>query len=168
MSGHVTELVAREHRAQPAEGADDLVRYEQDVVPVADLADSLEVTGRGREATAGVLHGLEEDAGDRVGALHLDGELDLVGGPPAERLEVVAVLGGAVEVRVGNLVRTGDERLEVLLRVGDAGDRQRSLRGAVIGDRATDHLVLHRLADELEVLLGQLPGGLDRLAAARW
>lgn len=35
----------------------------------------------------------------------------------------------------------------------------------MVGDRAGDDLVLGRLALELEVLLGQLPGGLDGLAA---
>ena len=38
--------------------------------------------------------------------------------------------------------------------------------GAVIGDVAADDLVLHRLAGELEVLLGELPGTLDGLAPA--
>ncbi len=42
---------------------------------------------------------------------------------------------------------------------------KRTLAGAVVGDRTTDHLVLTGLAGELEVLLGQLPGGLDGLAA---
>ena len=72
----------------------------------------------------------------------------------------------AVVVGVRHLVRAGDQRLEVLLGVRDAGDGQRAVRGAVVGDVAGDHLVLHRLADELEVLLGQLPGGLHGLAAA--
>ena len=135
-------------------------------MPVADLAHALEVAGRRREAAAGVLHRLDEHRGDGVRALDLDGELDLVGGPAAERLEVVAVLGCAVEVGVVRLVRAGHERLEPLLRVRYAGDRQRALRRAVIGDVAADHLGLHRLADELPVLLGELPRGLDGLAAA--
>ena len=50
--------------------------------------------------------------------------------------------------------------------VGDAGDRERALRGAVVGDRAADHLGLQRLADQLEVLLGELPRRLDGLATA--
>jgi hypothetical protein len=114
-----------------------------------------------------VLHRLDEDGGDGVGALHLDGDLDLVGGPAAERLEVVAVLGRAVEVGVRCLVGARHQRLEVLLRVGDARDRQGSLRRAVVGDGPADDLVLHRSAGQLEVLLGDLPRGLDGLAAAR-
>ena len=165
--GLVAEVVAGEHLAEPAEGADDLVGDQQHVVLVADLADPLEVSGRRREAAAGVLHRLQEDGGDRVGALDLDGLADLVGGPAAERLEVVAqVLRGAVEVGVGHLVGARHQRLERLPSLGDAGDRQRALRGAVVGDGPADHLVLARLADELQVLLGQLPRGLDGLAAA--
>ena len=81
-------------------------------------------------------------------------------------LSVVAqVLGGAVVVGVGHLVRARHERLERHPRLGDAGDGQRALRGAVVGDRPADHLVLARLADQLPVLLGQLPGRLDGLAA---
>ena len=37
---------------------------------------------------------------------------------------------------------------------------------AVVGDVAADDLVLHRLAGELEVLLGELPRALDGLSAA--
>ena len=164
--GHVAEVVAREHRADPAERADHLVGHQQHVVLVADLAHPLEVAGRGREAAAGVLHRLEEDGGDGVGALELDGLGDPVGGPAAERLLVVAqVLGRAVQVGVGDLEGAGHERLEHLLGRRDTGDRQRALGGAVVGHRAADHLVLGGLAGELEVLLGELPGGLDRLAA---
>ena len=151
---------------EPAERADDLVGHQQHVVLVADLAHPLEVAGRRREAAAGVLHRLEEHGRDRLGTLELDRLADPVGCPPAERLEVVTVLGRAVEVRVGHLVRARDERLEHRLRAGDAGDRQRAVRSAVVGDVAADHLVLQRPAGELEVLLGDLPRALDRLAAA--
>ena len=124
--------------------------------------------GRRREAAAGVLHRLEEDGRDRVRALHLDGLADAVGGPATERLRVAAqVLGRAVLVGVGHLVRARDQRLELLLERRQAGDRQGAVRGAVVGDRPRDHLVLVRLAGELEVVLRQLPGGLDGLAAAR-
>ena len=73
--------------ADAAEGADDLVADEQHVVLVADLAHPLEVSGRRREASAGVLHRLEEDRGDGLGALELDHLLDAVRRPDAERLD---------------------------------------------------------------------------------
>ena len=38
------------------------------------------------------------------------------------------------------------------------------MRCAVVGNCAGEHLVLGRLADHLEILLGQLPGGLICLA----
>ena len=167
--GLVAEAGGAEHVAEAAEGADDLVGDQEHVVLVADLADPLEVARGRREAAAGVLHRLEEDRGDRVGALVLDRDRDLVGGPAAELLggEVLggAVLGRAVDVGVRYPEGRGDQRLELLLEQRQAGDRQRALGGAVVGDRAADHLVLHRLAGELEVVLGQLPRGLDRLAA---
>ncbi len=137
---------------------------------VADLAQALEVSGRRREAASGVLHRLDEDGRDAVGALHLDRLADLVGGPPPELLGSQAVeagdLVGAVVVGVRHAHRARHERLEGLLEGRDAGDRQGALRGAVVGDRAADDLVLARLAGELEELLGELPGRLDRLAAA--
>ena len=72
---------------------------------------------------------------------------------------------GPVEVGVGHLVRAGHQRLEVHLGLGNAGDRQRALRGAVVGHRAADDLVLHGLAGDLEELLGQFPRRLNCLAA---
>ena len=168
--GHVAVLVAGEHVADAAEGADDLVADEQHVVLVADLAHPLEVAGRGREASAGVLHRLEEDRGDRLGALEQDHLLDAVRGPDAELGSVAcpdeAHLLGAVVVGVRHAEAAGGDRLEHLLHRRDAGDRERALRGAVVGDGARDDLVLGRAALQLPVVLGELERGLDRLAAA--
>ena len=168
--GLVVVALRAEHVAEAAERADDLVGDQQHVVLVADLADPLEVAGRGREAAAGVLHRLEEDRGDGVGTLELDGLGDPVGRPAAEGLLVAcrlagAVLGGPVEVGVRHPERRGHQRLELRLHARQAGDRQRALGGAVVGDGPADDLVLGRLAGQLEVVLGQLPGALDRLAA---
>ncbi len=165
--GHVAEVVAGEHAADPAERADHLVGDEQHVVPVADLAQPLEVAGRRREAAAGVLHRLDEHRGHGVRALEQDRLLHPVGGPAPERLEVAAeALGGAVGVGVGHLERARHQRLVGRAQRGQAGDGQRALRGAVVGDRPADHLGLAGLAGELEVLLGQLPRALHGLAAA--
>ena len=79
--GHVAVGVAGEHVADAAEGADHLVRDQQHVVLVADLAHPLEVAGRRREAAARVLHRLEEDGRDGLGALEQDHLLDPVRGP---------------------------------------------------------------------------------------
>ncbi len=49
---------------------------------------------------------------------------------------------------------------------GDAGDRQGALRGAVVGDRARQDLVLGRHAAQLPIVLGELERGLHGLAAA--
>ena len=153
--------------AEPAERADHLVGDQQHAVPVADLPDPLEVAGRRREAAAGVLHGLQVDRRDRLGSLTEDGPLDLVRGPDAERLQVVAhERGGPVEVGVRHPDAARGHRLERVLDVGQAGDGQRAHRGPVVGDLAADHLVPFGLAGQLEVLLGELPGRLDGLRAA--
>ena len=154
-----------EHVAEPAERADHLVADQEHVVLVADLADPVEVSRRRREAAAGVLDRLQEDRRDRFRSLVLDRRRDLVGGPEAELLLVVLEVRRAVVVRVRHPERRGDERLERRLHARQAGDREGALRRPVVGDRPADHLVLVVLAGELEVVLGELPRGLDGLAA---
>lgn len=73
---------------------------------------------------------------------------------------------GPVDVGVRHLVRARHQGLEGRLQRRQACDGQGALRSAVVGDGAGDDLVLGRLAGQLEVLLGELPGGLHRLAAA--
>jgi hypothetical protein len=70
----------------------------------------------------------------------------------------------AVDVGVRYPETARGERLEVLLHGGQPGDRQGAVRGAVVGHRPADHLVLLRLADQLEVLLRGLPCRLHRLS----
>ncbi len=139
---------------------------------VADLAQPFEVARWRREAAAGVLDRFDEHRRDGVGPLEQDRLLDAVGGPAPEHLEVAAVVqcqmgGRAVRVGVGHLERPGHQRLVRDAQLRHTGDRQRALRRAVVRDRTADHLVLRGLAGQLEVLLGQLPGALDGLSAAR-
>ena len=81
-------------------------------------------------------------------------------------VEVVAVLGGPVEVGVGDPDRARHQRLERFLDRRQAGDRQGAHGGAVVGDVARQHLVAAGLAGGPEVLAGQLPRRLHGLAAA--
>ena len=104
---------------------------------VADLADPVEVSRRRGEAAAGVLHRFEEHRAHRVGALELDGLGDPVGAVPAEGFGVVGVgLRCAVEVGVGHPEPARRQRLEGFLEVRQAGDGQRTLRGAEVREGA--------------------------------
>ena len=85
----------------------------------------------------------------------------------AERFDVAVVgLGRAIEVGVRHAQPARCQRLERRLEHRNTGDRQRALRRAVIRDGPRNHLVFAGLSRELEVLLGELPGGLHGLTAA--
>ena len=159
---HDAEAVDAEVVAEPAPGADHLVRDQQHVVAVADLAHALPVAVLRDEAAPGVLHRLEDDRGNRVRVLELDHVLDLLGGP-----ERVAVLCPAVVVGVGCVVGARYERLERRAQRSDARDRERPEGRAVVGGLARDDLVLRRGPAELVVLASHLPRRLDGLGAAR-
>ena len=133
---------------------------------VADLAHPLEVAGRRGEAAAGILHRLQVHGGDRLGVLREDGLLDGVGGPAAEGHDVVLEVRRPVEVGVGHLEGPGHQRFERGADLGDAGDGEGPHGGAVVRDVTADDLVPLGLADQLEVLAGQLPRRLDGLGAA--
>ena len=136
-------------------------------MPVADLADTLEVAGRGREAPARVLHGLQEDRRHGVGSLAQNRRLNFVGGPATEGGLVVGVGLSPVEVRVRHLDRAGHQGFERRAQVGDTCDGERSQRRPVVGDVATDDLRALWFAGHPEVLACQLPRRLHRLRASR-
>ncbi len=100
-----------------------------------------------------------------LGSLEENGLLDGVGRPPAESVEIVGEIGGPVEVGVGDLDRTGDQRFEGGPEVGHPGDGQGTHGGAVVGDVAADDLLAQGLAGDSEVLADELPGRLDGLGA---
>ncbi len=157
----VAEAFAAEVVAEPAPGADHLVGDHQHVVAIADLAHPLEVAVGRDEAAAGVLHRLEDHRRHRLRPLEDDPLLDRVSRP-----EFVALLGPAVDVRVGDVATARRQRLELGSQVGDAGGRERPQRGAVVGDLAGDHLVLLAFAERPVVVAGELQRRLDRLRAA--
>jgi hypothetical protein len=94
-------------------GADHLVRDEQHVVGVADLPHPLEVPGRGREAAAGVLHGLDEDGGDAVRpSSRIASSIRSAAQRPNSFSSSGDQLRCPVEVGVRHPVAARDERLE--------------------------------------------------------
>ena len=133
--------------AEAAEGGDDLVRGEQDVVAVADLAHALPVARRRREAAARVLHRLHVDETDRVRAHGEDRLLELVE-EEARELGFGLLRRAVVAVRVGDVPNLGEKRLERRAERRDAVDRERAQRRPVVRDVASDRLVAprHRLA----------------------
>ena len=156
--------VGGEPGADAAEAGDHLVGDEQDAVAVADRADALEVAGGRRERAAGVLDGLHDHQRDRLRAGLDDRRLEVV---EQERGELLLGLGGraVVAVRVADVDHVGDERLEGGAQRGDAVDRERAQRGAVVGEAAGDGLPAALAAGGV-VGAGELPGGLDGLGAA--
>src|SRR5207244_5267743 len=110
--------------------------------------------GRWREAATCVLHGLEEDGRDGVGAFELDGFGDTVGAVLTERLDVVRIwLWRAVKVGVRGAETTRCQRFELRLEGRQSGDRQCTLRRAVVSDGPRNHLVLTGFPGQLEVVL---------------
>ena len=127
-------------------------------MPVADLADALEVAVLGHEAAAAVLHRLEDHGRDRLGPLEQDRLLDLIGRP-----QLLAILAPAIGVRVRHVMPARRQRLERGAQRGHAGRRQGAHRGAVVGELARDQLRPRRLAPGGVVGLRELPRRLDRL-----
>ena len=156
--------VGGEPRADAAEAGDHLVGDEQDAVAVADRADALEVAGGRRERAAGVLDGLHDHHRDRLRAGLDDRRVEIV---EQERGELLLGLGrrAVVAVRVADVDHVGDERLEGRAQRGDAVDRERAHRGAVVGEAAGDGLPAALAAGGV-VGAGELPRGLDGLGAA--
>ena len=66
MSGHDVPVLAREPAPGAAEAGHDLVEDQQDAVPVADLADRLEIAVGRRDDPVRPRHRLEDHRGDRV------------------------------------------------------------------------------------------------------
>ncbi len=93
------------------------------------------------------------------------GLLDLGQQPRAEGDRVVTV-GCPERVGVADVADLDRGRSEVVLELGDAGERQRPESDAVVGDLAGDGLAALRLTEREVVLPDELPGRLHRLGAA--
>ena len=91
---------------------------------------------------------------------------EIVGATQRAGVEVLAVVA-AIPVRRLHLDGTRHQRFERRLDRRHAGHAEGADRRAVVGEEARDHLRARGLADQLEVLPGQLDRGVDRLAARR-
>ena len=126
--------------AEPAEGCDDLVGREQDVVAVADLAHAAPVALGWREAAAGVLHRLHVDEADGLRP-HRDDRLLELGEQELRELGLGLLRRAVVAIRVRDVAHLGEQRLEWRADRRNAVDRERTHRRAVVGDVARDRLV---------------------------
>ncbi len=165
MSGSYSIAGRAEPVAETPEGADHLIGDEQHAVPVADLAHPGEVALRRREGPTGVLHRFEVDGGDGLGPLHLDPLRDVVGAVERAGVEVGARVA-AVAVGVAHLHRAGHERFERLADRWHPSDGERPEGRAVVRVVAAEDLRACGLSGAAEVLTGELPRRLDRLATA--
>ena len=166
--GRDTFLRACVQCAGASHAAHDFVEDQQDAVPVADLAHTLEVAGRWRRAALrGAADGFGDEGDHRLGAKRLDFCVEFgrqaltVGG---ERFAGAKV---AIGVRRRDVVAWKQHRGELLAPERIAADRQRAERVAVIALPAADEVLALRLAHLDAVLPRHFERSLHRLRAAR-
>ena len=126
---------------------------------VADLPDALEVALLRRDAAAGVLQRLEDHGGDRVGAL----EHRSCGGSARRPRGGRAPRASGTRSCSRTWTPPGMDGSKGVFRLGQPGRRERSHRGAVVGDLASDDLVLLALAVGAVEVARDLDRRLDRL-----
>ena len=161
-------LFLREDGAGPAHAAHHLVEDQQHTVAVADLADAPEIAGHRRHrAKRRADHRLGNEGDDLIGAEFEDLVLQLLrqpGGIIVRRLFRALVAPG---VAGRDVMRLGQDRLELRPPPGIAAGRQRADGIAVIALPAGDDMAALRLADLDEILPRHLQRRLDRLGPAR-
>ena len=140
------EGLAREAVAGAEESGDDLVRDHQHVVLREHRLDLLEIGLRRDDRTARTQHRLGDEGGHRLRTLGKDELLQLLCAPARERLLALARMGIAVVVVAAGMEDVRDRQIEALVHRGQAGERPRRHRDAVIAVLAGDDLLLFRLA----------------------
>ena len=137
--GDDVPVLAGEPLAGAAEARHHLVEDQQDPVAVADLAHALEVAVGRQDDPVRARDGLEDDRGDRVGALVLEDLLE-VRRARADGARIGMAGGAAVGVRVERAHDARHPRLDgPAARI--AGQRDGAVRGAVVRAVARDDLV---------------------------
>ncbi len=132
-------VLAGEPPAGTTEARHDLVENQEDPVPVADLADRLQIARRWRDDPVRAGHGLEDHRGDRVRALVLEDLLE-VRRARADRARIRVTGRTAVRVRIEHPNDAAHPRLvRPASRVARQDDR--AVGRAVVRAVARDDLV---------------------------
>ncbi len=166
MSGTTPQWSTAKLRAGAPEAGHHFVGDQQHAVPAADLGETRPVlVGRNQRASGRADDGLCDDGRDRLGALALDQRFDRVhAGDVAARSRRAERTAQAVAR--WRLRPLDEQRLETGAALLVTADGQRSERGAVVREIATDHLPALRAARRDVVLAGESQRRVDRLGAA--
>ena len=161
--GSDAEGLRRKGRAGAAEAGDDLVEDQQDAVPVADLAQALQVALRRHQHAGTAGHGLDDDGGDGAGVMQRDAALQVVG-----KLRTMRGLAHAEGVacgvmRVADVVHARQHRAEHLAVGHHAAHRDAAEVHPVVTALAADEAGARGLATHAVVGQGHLQRRLDGL-----
>ncbi len=160
---HHVPVLDREPSAGPPEAAHDLIGDQEHLIAVADLADALEVPGRGRHRAHGCAdHGLGDEARDVLGPVPPDGALQLVGTPQRPARAVLTAIGVG-RADLGHVVQ---HRLVLAPSLRMAAEPRRAQGHAMKPLPAADDQVLLSVAPGQPVLPGKLDSALGDFRAA--
>ncbi len=155
------EMGRGEGAVDAAEGADDFVEDQQDAVPVADLAQLLQVAARRHQHAGGTRHRFDDDGGDGRGVMQRDDAFERIGQvrAPVRLAAAVGHLFAVIGMR--QVVDIGQQVAEGLAMPADARHRQAAEAHPVIRTFAADQA--HALAFAARAVIAQrdLEGGVD-------
>ncbi len=162
---HKVDYLATKHSSEPAEPSDYLIADQIEIVLGADLRDRGEIASRWHDHAAGPHHRLGNEGRDCVGIFGDDHRFELGGEPGRELLLGLALVREAIVMRACGVADVGDRHVEVDLIVGQAGERRRCDRNAVIRFDAADNLLPARPSERVVHVPDKLDLGVVRLRA---
>lgn len=160
-------LIAGPSRARAPKPAHHLIKNQQDAISVADFADALEISGRGRNASGGRAanslrhksdHGFRGDFEQRL--------FEFIGDAQAVLFFGLARALPAIGVTRRDVFGLGEQRAVKFTSSEMTADAQTAQRTAVITLAARDEASSLRLSDVNEILPGQLQRAVHLLRTA--